>query len=208
MKAIKALFLCIGLASLTTGVFAQISAGGRAGINIAKVSVKPSDVVETSIDNRLGITVAALVEIGISGGFAVQPEIVFVQKGWKEKYPFLDLEAEAIFNYFDVPILLKYKFGAETVKGYFAAGPTIGYAISGKTKVNGEAEKIEDWRDYNRFEIGVSLGAGIGFTAGSGTLFLDARYLLGLSDLSVDEDNTFKNKGISISVGYMALLGN
>jgi hypothetical protein len=211
MKTIKVLVLCIGLLSLTTSVFAQLSVGFRAGVNIANQTFE-QDGVEISPDSRLGITAAGLVEIPVSGGFSIQPEIAFVQKGLKFKFDFLGTteEVETILNHIDVPILAKYNFGSETVGAFVAAGPTFGYAISGKSKANGEEDKFDDgdWEGYKRFEIGASLGAGVGANVGSGMLFLDVRYLLSLTNLAEEEGFTAKNKGISLSVGYKFPLGN
>jgi hypothetical protein len=182
-------------------LMAQLSLGVRGGVNLAKQSSEGSGV-EITTDNITGLMFAGIAEVGLTKSFAIQPELVFVQKGGKIE------DFELVLNHFEVPILVKYKFGTDMIGAFVAAGPSFGYSLSGKA----DGEKIEDdeWDDYNRFEIGANFGAGVGIKMGAGMVFLDARYLLGLSNIAdneFDEDFKSHNKGIGLSIGYLHNLG-
>lgn len=181
-------------------LMAQASFGLRGGVNLAKTSSKGGGI-EVTTDAVTGLNLAAVLELGITENFAVQPELAFVQKGGNIK----DFDLKTVINYLDVPVLAKYKFGGESFGAYLAAGPSFGYALSGKSG----GDKIEDWEDYARFELGGSFGGGLGLKLVGSMVYLDLRYLLSLNNLnSGDDDFTVRNKGIGISVGFLKSLGN
>ncbi len=192
-------------------LMAQISVGARGGFNFAKeylqVKWEGEEESETS-EVMTGATFAGIVEIGLSKNFAIQPELVFIQKGGSGKNEGEDV----LFNHIDFPLLAKFKYGSEYFNVYAAAGPTFGYALSGK---NGDYKfKDEDWEGYNRFEIGASLGGGLGMNLKKGTAFVDVRYLFSLSNLMDIEDAelegidiTAKHRGVGLTFGYLHRLG-
>ncbi|MFN0035387.1 MAG: outer membrane beta-barrel protein [Saprospiraceae bacterium] len=62
----------------------------------------------------------------------------------------------------------------------------------------------------SKTNFNLHLGAGLGFDLGGASLFLDARYILGLSDLSPEpkdtakeDEVTIKSRRIGVSVGVM-----
>lgn len=68
-------------------------------------------------------------------------------------------------NYVDIPIELKYHFGANEFTGFnIAFGGRVGYMLDAKTKVNFEDEKrkIKDDYNLNRLRYGVTARIGLG----------------------------------------------
>lgn len=203
MMTTKKFFLSACIVMLSATLFAQLSVGLRGGVNIAKQTYD-ADGFDISPDNIIGLTLAGIIELGLTENLAIQPELAFVQKGFK--FEFEDISGEKTtsklrINHIDVPVLVKYKFGGETIGAYLAAGPTFGYAITGSSEEDGDKTKFEDedWEGYNRFELGGSLGGGLKF----GKLFLDLRYLLSFSNLTDESDVKAHNNGISISLGFL-----
>ncbi len=216
MKNLSLIFAFIALFSL--GAQAQsISVGLRGGINLT--TNVGEDVSE---DNKFvtGANFAIPVEIGVSDNFSVQPELHYIQKGTKVEFSD-DLYAYSLTNYFELPILAKGMFGTENIKGYVAAGPTLGVAFSRfVTLVNGdEKEREKAERDDqgeetdNIFDFGLTGAIGVEINAGPGAFVIDARYNMDLNDnTSFENDapenyNPTKNSGIGISVGYVISLG-
>lgn len=181
--------------------FAQLNFGVRAGVNIANmnfdldgVSLEPSSII--------GINVGALLNIGVTEDFSVQPEVNFIQKGSKIDETDLTPEFKTTFNFIEIPVLAKYAFGGESIGGFVQAGPSFGFALNGTNKAGDESEDIDfDEDGIKRTDFGLQFGAGISF----GNFFVDARYLLGLANLddSGDDSVTTKTNGINIGVGYM-----
>jgi hypothetical protein len=153
-----------------------------------------------------GYTASVVAEFPVLDFFAFQPELSFIQKGYKMNFTILDttLETRYILNYIEAPLLLKGVFGTETVKGYVLAGPTFGYAFNGFEKLDGQKNDIS-FEHKQRFEIGLQFGIGFGLDLGPGTFFLDGRYGLGITDVddSKEFDIVWKNRGINIGMGYL-----
>lgn len=216
------LTLVIAFAAFTVSAQIQISYGPRVGVNLAKWAVDSEDEIG-DIKNRLGFLGGAVFEIRFNENFAIQPEINFLQKGVKTEFSETDTlfgdyssSADVFFNYLEVPVTLKVgkSFGVARVD--VLAGPSLGYGLSGKTKntytINGVTEKEEfdiDFKDdeISRIDVSLQIGAAVSFGLGeSARLFVDGRYLLGLSNLvdtSDSDDPTIHNRGIALSAGIL-----
>ncbi len=222
MKVLGKLFFVLCFLALGASATAQLSIGPRAGINLAKWNGDEefeSDFED--IQNRLSLLFGAVAEIRMNDNFAIQPELNFIQKGFKvedsfeEQGELVTEELSVIMNYLEIPVMLKggVSFGA----GRFdvLAGPSLGYALNGKLKykytfageTETESEDIDfDEDEISRIDFGLQFGGAFSFKLGeTATLFADARYLLGLSNLndSADDSITANNRGIAISVGAL-----
>lgn len=194
--------------SVSSVAFAQIAIGPKVGFNFANVSAE-SEGLSISFGTLTGSSIGAVLEISTSGKFAIQPEIAFMQKGFK-----LDLgalaQSEQKLNYMEITGLAKFKFGGDGFGGYLAAGPSFGYALSGSVtdENTGEKEDINfDEEDgFNRPEVSIALGGGLNFGLGSNTLFADLRFLAGISNLADSEepdDPKVRNQGVLLTVGIL-----
>lgn len=214
MKQVMRILPLALLLFLGTTAFAQIDLGARAGINLANQNFD-AEGDEFEPDSRLGLQFAATLGIPLGeSGLRLQPELSFIQKGYMLEFEFLGqtIEEDFIVNYLEVPIMLQYVFGEEDgFFGFAQAGPSVGYAMSGKSKSGDDEEDFDfDEAQYERLEFGAQFGIGIGTQAGPGQIYLDARYLLGLTNLNGDEDFDdidVTNNGIGISVGYRVPIG-
>lgn len=214
MKKLIFTLACAFALLFTTNLSAQMSVGGRIGVNIAKTTSEGGGF-SVDTDSKAGLDIAAILNIGVSDLLSVQPELHFLQKGGKIEDDFFGqtVESKGTINYLEVPVHLKASFGTETIKGFALAGPSIGFGISGKSEDCSGGDCIETDIEFEegglkRTDFGLSLGAGVGFAVGSGQLSLDFRYLLGLANIADDDDFEQKNKGFSIGLGYMIPLGN
>ena len=81
MKKIS--FIIVAFIVLATTASAQVKFGGKAGINIAKLSGK-SEGETQNLDSKVGLHIGGLVEIPVSESFSVMPELNFDQLGGKQ----------------------------------------------------------------------------------------------------------------------------
>ncbi len=229
-KAPKLLAIAALLVAFYNTGFAQFSVGLRGGFNFSNVyTTNGLDAITPDFQHISGPSIAGVLEYGISDHFALQTELAITRKGFKLgldkditlfNIPIpVGATAESRFNYVEVPLLAKVKFGDEVVHGYITAGPTVGYATSGRliTRANALFEfKVSDTDinldaiNYERLEVGGSVGAGLGFSTGFGQLFADARYTRGftqLYDLPV-VDEKIRNQGFAVSVGFLVPLSS
>ncbi len=172
----------------TTGV----RFGLKAGINIANLTVKPSDE-EFSSSSLIGINGGFFATIPVAEGFGIQPELTYSGLGAKEKIS----NGKLLLNYLTLPVLAKYSFENSGFGAYL--GPQIGYLLSAKTKVGSETQDIKEDLKSTDFSgiIGVEYVLPMGIVA-------SARYQLGLSNIAKDTESgeSLKNKAITFTVGY------
>lgn len=197
---------------------AQSYLGFRGGLNWATISIQ-SEGFDLSLERILGLNAAFFAEIGLSKEIAIQPEIQYLQKGWRQNFGFFVEEDNFIkFNYVEIPVLFKYRFGnLEGINGYAILGPSIGYALSGKIRdgFSSETEQLDfDEADgFSRSDFSLVFGAGGNFPAGPGSIVFDIRYNWGItslfseeSDLGI-EDGKVYNRALNFSLGYRFPIG-
>lgn len=193
--------------SISTLAFSQIAIGPKVGFNFANISVA-SDDFYSNVGTLTGSSIGAVLEIGTSDKFAIQPEIAFIQKGLT--IDFEEFKTIQRFNYIEVTGLAKFKFGANGLSAYLAAGPSFGYALSASITDGETGEKehfdFSEEHEFNRAEVSLALGGGLNVNLGNNTLFTDLRYLAGISNLigSDDpEDPRATNQGLLLTVGIL-----
>lgn len=212
---------------LNNSVFAQNSIGLRGGYSISTVKNYPLVLENFEVEEGLtyGNFNAILFEIGISPLFAIQPEINYLEKGGVIRSTSSnDFKFTLRFNYLEAPLLAKFRLGSGRLKGYVITGPSVGYAIDGKSKVTAgdinEEEKIKfddsfgaDGRKDNRFDISGVVGAGVQYKLGPGSIILDARATYDFNDFNdfngnepIDHKKT-RWEGLSLSLGYQFEFG-
>lgn len=222
-KTVVLVIALLGFASQS--VFAQLSIGVKGGANWANFyTTEVLGDITPDLKNIDEFHFGVVGELGITKHFAVQSEVNFIKKGVKIKEGFnanvfnvavpLGVTSEARFSYVEVPLLAKVKFGNGPLQAYAIAGPTFGYATSGKLDntanvlvelnvgtVNLDLNQI----NYERFEVGAAAGLGGTLKLGGVQIFADARYQVGfteLYDIPVVEEKV-KNKGLALSAGVM-----
>ena len=177
----SALMLCMCFATNAQ----EISFGAKAGVNFASLN---GDDLE-DLDSRTNFHLGAVVEFSLSEQFSIQPEVMYSGQGAKIKEG--GEEATLQFDYINIPILAKY-YVTEGLS--LELGPQIGLNINSKLEFDGDTEEIEDTESLD-----LAGAFGLGYKLDQG-LFFQARYNLGFTDISKDED--VKNGVFQLSVGY------
>ncbi|PYF72357.1 porin family protein [Pedobacter nutrimenti] len=182
----KRLFLMAGLLAAVHLVKAQdIQLIPKAGLSLSRQSISnvSGEGFKTGFTAGLGLNFQIA-----KSSFSIQPELNYVSEGTKIKGTNLKYN----LNYLEIPVLAKYTFGPV----YVNAGPSLGLAVGGKEKMEAlYGAKI------NKLDFGIQMGAGVAIPAGKGSILLDGRYALGLTDVNKGPA-TAKNRGILLTIGY------
>ncbi len=215
MFIMKKVFLSLLLAASAYTASAQITVIPKVGVSIANVTSKFQGG-SISSESKVGLQLGAALEIGINEMFAIQPELLFIQKGGKSTFDdgFGKTSTSVTLNYLEIPVLVKVRFGNEKLKFHVNAGPSVGIAMSGTyTREKGGVSRSEDAKigsskdtdDLTRTDIGLQFGGGITFS----NFVIDLRYGLGLSNTvpGGDANNSSLNRAIGITVGYAIPIG-
>ena len=183
--------ICIITATLLFSIaFAQQTHFGvKAGVNIASVAIDGGD----DYSGKAGLHVGGLAHIHISRQFALQPELIFSMQGGKDD----DLKLK--LNYLNVPLMAQYM----TNDGFrLQTGPQLGFLLAAERKVGDVEVDVDD--DLSSIDFSWAFGAGYLFPSGFG---IDARYNLGISNISDDDSFEAKNRVFQFGVFYQFMHG-
>jgi hypothetical protein len=210
---------------LATAGFSQTRYGIQVIGNAGSASFNAEGLEGFKKPMKVGFGAGVVADVNLSDKFNFRPSLNFLQKKAAVEYqtpdlPGKDFSINSTLNYLEMPLNLVYKIPVGASTAYIAAGPSIGYGISGKLKAKGwlaseegeepgeiievnesvDAFKKEDNEGGGFKRVAVSLNASAGIEFQNG-LYINAGYLAGLSNLVKEE--SYKSKGILLTVGFM-----
>ncbi len=182
---------------------AQTTLGVKGGINVANISYDVADFPDV-IDSKTGFVGGAFATFGLGSLFAVQPELLYSQKGFEASEG--GLSAQLGTNYIEIPVLLKAQFQLAMLRPAIYAGPVLSLETGCTVSISDVSVDCNDddgFVDRKTSEWGAAFGANLDFFLGPVTLILDARYQLGLTNLAdvPDDDESVKNRVWQIMAG-------
>lgn len=148
-----------------------------------------------------GLRAGLSFQAGITPSFSLVSDLYYLRKGGKlDAGNPLTTDASTIrLHTVELPVLARVHIG----KFYINGGPSVGYIIDGKQKINDQSVKLlfnNSTTGYNRFEAGVQAGAGFYLPFKNKTLGLDLRYAHGLTQVS--KDRRMYNRAFMISIHF------
>ncbi|HZI54473.1 MAG TPA: porin family protein [Chitinophagaceae bacterium] len=172
---------------ITCAVAAQQTHFGlKGGVNFSSVEIDDGEDYE----GKTGVHLGGLAHIHITRHFALQPELVFSMQGGEDESENMKLK----LNYINIPVLAQYM----TNEGFrLQTGPQLGILTSAESKF-GDVE-IDSDDQVSTVDFSWAFGAGYLFRSGFG---IDARYNLGISNISDDESFEARNRVFQLGVFY------
>ena len=221
MKNLFAFFLVVSFATFAQNGQAQVSI--RGGINYASMSANATEKTYKDYKNMsiVGYQLGLALPIKITQNVALQPELMWIQKGGKSQTVINDnnqLVSTLTTNYVEVPLSLKIGLGNNDGTGlgfYVLGGPYVGIALNSKYKndltvlgVTTSSTKTVDYSNNSNPEKRVDWGANLGVGVSFGNVYLDGRYNLGINNLldnTASNSNTNapyrRNRGLGLTLG-------
>jgi len=168
----------------------KVSVGLVGGVNFADMNLTSADGTDQLTSSITTPAFGVTVDLELTNYLHLDIEPMYIQKGGIQKATNGNPDATLKINMLEVPVFLKATLGNK-VKPYIKVGPTFGLVVSSKAEANysepGPGQSKTYTANYNdvlgSFEFGVCAAAGIDFKVGKSTLFIDARYSVGLRDL-------------------------
>jgi hypothetical protein len=221
MKTKIILLTCTMFLSIFNSRAQVVNFGIKAGLNLANIT---SNYPGYSSDTRVGFHAGGGVNIGVTGNFSVDIDLLYSQKGAKQHVEefqtfsggsySLTGEETITLSYVEIPILAR----VATVSGlYFNGGPYLGFLAGFKDEATAtltttaagqspvtvtESQSTTDDSGWSSADFGLKVGLGFKFIGG---LDFAANYTIGLSNLIDDSSNTAysaHNSVIGITAGY------
>jgi Outer membrane protein beta-barrel domain len=178
------------VAALTATASAQ-TIGLTAGATFNTIS---GDDVEDVFESKTGFVGGAYLNLPLGGGaFSLEPAVLYSMKGAN----FQGSDIEFSGDYIQVPVLLRYGFGAGGVKPVLFAGPAASFQVGCEYSDSSDSATCDEFGTNGKsVQWDGIVGAGLGF----GKLGVDVRYEFGLTD--VYEDLNAKNGTFAVLVRY------
>jgi hypothetical protein len=219
--------LLVSLVMLLAVSVAFSQFGIKGGINLANFlgDDKSHDLgnnMKLDPTNRHGLAGGISYRIGLIAGLAIQPEVMYIQKGavYEENisqgiYTINDKTTDKI-DYIDIPVLVKFNFPIPVFSPYIEGGVSYGILLSAKEKserssnVPGMASRSDeiDFKDgVTKNDLSWIVGVGFDLFI----LDINARYIIGTKRLYKDDSETTTidenairvyNSGILLTAGF------
>jgi Outer membrane protein beta-barrel domain len=186
-------YVTVAMAAILISVTANaqhVNIGVKAGLNVYNIH----DDNPSEYNPKNGFNAGLIGHIHLAKQLALQPEIVYSGQG--AKYTTSNVETTIKMDYINVPVLLQYMFD----NGFrLQAGPQVGFLVNAKSETNNVTTDFKS----NLKSVDFSLGMGAGYVFVPTGFGVDARYNLGLSDISTSSLVKSTNRGFQIGVFYL-----
>ena len=192
------------------------SVGPKVGINIASWAGDDQFDDDFFTSNTV-FQFGAVAELPLTDQLSLQPELLFFQKGFGTETSFLGVTSttDNRLNYLEIPVLGKFFLTDGPTQIFVTAGPSFGFGLGGKAirESGGDTEEVDidfEEDELSVLDLSLSIGAGAQAEVGPGKVFVDIRYLMGLTnvdDAPENEQIDIFNRGIGIAAGFLFPIG-
>lgn len=191
MKKLNA-FLALVLLSFVASAQTDPKFGIKAGLNLATLNYENN----TNTDWRTGFHLGFLSHVHISPAFSLQPEVYYSSQGTKQPYV-NDKTMNLDLRYINIPVLAQYNFHNGL---RLQSGPQVGFLVGVSDKVDGVEKREYTTSNFNTVDI--SLPVGLSYLGYSGW-GIDARYNIGLTNVSASASSKAKNSVFQVGAFYL-----
>ena len=188
-----ALILSVFLLSAVS-LHAQKGFGFKAGMNFNSMSDLEFNDLKQSVNRKTGFPAGVLYQWDLPAGFALQPELLYVQKGGS-----VSDKGDFTMHYLQLPVNLQWGLNLVLFRPFVMVSPFLSYQISKDSNISGLK-----W-DTEKLGYGIGLGAGLDLWK----FQVSGKYNWDLgkaSEFKWDGVDTFrggKNKGFELSLAFI-----
>lgn len=198
----------------------DLAIGINGGVNMSSVTFTPTIKTTNIMGACGGLTIRYTCEKYFTAICAVQMEINFAQRGWKEVIEDGSNNTyQRVTNYLEIPFMFNMGWGRERqgVKFFINAGPQMNLFLNEKETYGGD-----EWNPDNRpnnvieqygkatensFDYGICGGGGLDWSTKIGHFVLEGRYYYGLADIFGNTKKDYfgrsGNSSITVKLSYL-----
>ena len=195
----KILFVSLVMVLAVSAAFSQF--GIKGGIDLGTFSGADKSMGGVDPTHKTGFAGGISYRIGLIAGLALQPELMYIQKGAIYEDPFNKITMN--IEYIDIPVLVKFNFPIPVLSPYIEGGVSYGMPFLAKEKdeqiTNGmtTASSEKSIKNLTKSDFSIVFGAGVDLLI----LDLNARYVLGQKKLIDNSDAKIFNQGFILTAG-------
>jgi len=221
MKRINLLMAAFLALIMVLPAAAQVKLGITGGPNFANLSGDDPEGTKIEFSGRTVFGAGGVLELALGESVALTFQPMYLQKG--AEAPLGD-GITGIFKaaYLEVPAFIKISFGTNNTRPYLMAGPSLGFNLSSDLELSVDGfQTTSDFKDLtSSTDFSLGFGGGINFQLENVSLFVEGRYMLGVTDIAKAgtltvfgmpvefEDANIKTRGIQIMGGVLFPLGS
>lgn len=189
MKKISLLFFAL-FATAFSATAQESRIGLKTGVNFANLGG------DAETDMRVGYHIGGFVKLQLNDVIAIQPELLYSLQGYKsEGLSFGSItiieEENVNYHYINVPIMLK----IYPIEGFnLQVGPQFGYLAA----LTFDGEDVKNDAKVKNTDFSLAFGAGFDLD----DVQIGARYNLGLSNISDNDNFEAQNRVIQVYIGF------
>ena len=197
-------------------------AGAAGGVNFADLKITFADPTMTNYDvkSRTLFGVGGFFGISLNENLSVQLEPTYIVKGGRyteRTTPEMKIRSSQL----DFALVAKLGIGKD-VRPFIAVGPFMSVLLNANMNVElvGREWEGDMMQALKRTEYGIEIGAGVGIPVWKGSVFVEGRYALGLTNvnkggsfdlkygsvvadrITTDPKDEIKTRGILVMIGY------
>lgn len=223
MRSLRHLLLTLTILLVSASAQAQVQdllsefwVGAGGGYTMSKASFSPSVRQKNLGGMEMGIAGRYICERYFGMTCGAQVEVNLSQWGWSEFYQdYPDLSYESKQKYVSVPFLAHLAFGKPQGFQFFLhLGPEVGFYLGESHKIDGPWTSYESLvtmqhgKDVeNKFDYGITGGAGVEMHFKKNSIQLEGRYYYALSDFYKNTKKDYFSRSahniITVKLTYM-----
>ncbi|MEM1348394.1 MAG: porin family protein [Myxococcota bacterium] len=205
--------LVFTVATTTTALAKDDSAalsgfGLKLGGTLATATSDNSAVTDAQ-GTKLGFGGGIQVVLGLTNWFAVQPEVLYQNKGTQAEQTLPEGAATVTtnLNYIQVPVLASIRIPAlRAITPKLFVGPHMAFLLSASERQAFEDSTVTqavDNSNFSTFDFGFTGGLGVDFKMGGSTLTTELRLERGLLNYLDGDNTTLRHQSASVFVGVV-----
>lgn len=196
--------------------------GVRAGGTASMLRGDDVGITDNTTDRSLGLAIGVYKHLPLGNGFALQPELMYIQKGGELSFEdVIDEEGAPTefdltynLNYVELPVMVTYAIDTQSrYVPMLMAGPYVSLATHRNATIDfdGGDFSVDGDEFFSRFDYGAVFGADLGVKLKKRLATIGVRYDLGIADIAKEEaaidggvtfENEARNDEWSILVGF------
>jgi hypothetical protein len=168
---------------------AQAQFGIKGGASFSDIGVKDGNV---DFSNKTGFAGGVSYGFRLSENIALQPELLWVQKGGESG------NADVTLSYLEIPVLLRFEVPVGSVRPFLVGGPYADFKVGDECSVQQADECLQEPKSS---DFGLAFGAGLRLGGATG-ITLEIRWDRGLTNInSVEDGFDAKSRAVMLLVG-------
>lgn len=206
-RIVPLLLLAVAGLGLAGAVPAHAQFGITAGANFDRLSDITLNNTEAHFDNHNGWHVGVWADFSLLGVLTLRPGVRYMSAGKLfEGLSEIDGNAEDTFdiNLMEIPVLVRFAFGAPVIKPYIFAGPVLRFPVGVDNTIDSDLKSPSIAGEVG---LGVQVALGrislypeVGFTFGLSS-FIDDEIILGFATFSTNEAQHLNAAMLRLGIG-------